>query len=144
MKKFGDSNKNSSALKFALNCEKQCRFHEVGEEKTMVWPSTKRTSESSIAKIVVKSVRSTVHPYNVSPPGFICKYVTTIATFSMMNTAETAYTFRWHMEGLGFGWAQLYPYIKISSCVTRWQKFLIWFKYDKYHVSCPNHFIALR
>lgn len=43
---------------------------------TMVFPRTKRTSESSIKNIVLRRDRSTVHPYKVIPPGLFSKYIT--------------------------------------------------------------------
>lgn len=50
-----------------------CHFEEV---KTMVFPSTQVTKESSIKKIVLRRALSTVHPNIVIPPGLVCKYIT--------------------------------------------------------------------
>lgn len=44
--------------------------------KTMVLPSTNKTSVSSRKKIVFINARSTVHPKMVIPPGLDCKYIT--------------------------------------------------------------------
>lgn len=68
-------------IDFVVECGKF--FGQVGvvvggyfEEKTMVFPRTKRISESSRKKIVLIKERSTVHPNTVRPPGLDCKYVT--------------------------------------------------------------------
>ena len=50
-----------------------CHFEEV---KTMVFPSTQVTKESSMKKIVLRRALSTVHPNIVIPPGLVCKYIT--------------------------------------------------------------------
>lgn len=50
------------------------------EVKTTVFPSTNVTSVSSMKNMVFTRARSTVHPNIVMPPGFICKYNTTIVT----------------------------------------------------------------
>lgn len=43
---------------------------------TVVLPSTKRTSDNSMKKIVFIRLRSTVQPYKVMPPGLFCRYIT--------------------------------------------------------------------
>ena len=53
-----------------------CAGDHYVEPKTMVFPSTNVTRESSMKKIVLIRPRSTVHPNIVMPPGFACKYIT--------------------------------------------------------------------